>query len=240
MSQTRRNALVAGLLYLLLILAAPVRLLVIPGKLLVAGDPAATAANLVAHETLFRLGILADLFCGVVVVFLSLALYRLFEGVDRRLGATVVIVGGVLPAAIDFLNTANDAAALMLARGADVLSAIEKPQRDALAVLFLRLHHQVIVGAQILWGAWLFPLALLTLRSGFLPRFLGWWLLVNGTAYVALSLTGLLRPSREATASAYAFPALLGEIAFMVALLVLGARGGRLGYTAGPPGGSTP
>jgi len=49
----------------------------------------------------------------------------------------------------------NDAAALMLVRGTDFLSVFEKPQRDALAMLFLRVHRQEIVAAEILWGLWL-------------------------------------------------------------------------------------
>ena len=101
-----------------------------------------TANNIAAHETLFRLGIVGDLFCGTIVIFVALALYRLFKGVDQNLAVLVVILGGVLPAAIDFFNVLNDAAALILVRGADFLSVFDKPQRDALAMLFLRMHDQ--------------------------------------------------------------------------------------------------
>ncbi|HEV8376818.1 MAG TPA: DUF4386 domain-containing protein [Candidatus Polarisedimenticolia bacterium] len=224
MTSTSRNARVAGFLYLLLILTAPLRLLFIPSKLFVRGDATATADNIAAHETLFRLGIVGDLLCGVIVIFLVLALYRLFEGVDRNQAVLMVVVGGVMPATIDFLNVLNDAAALMLARGADFLSAFDKPQRDALAMLFLRLHHQEIVGAEILWGLWLFPLAILVLRSGFLPRFLGFWLIINGFAYLLVSFTGLLLPLYEEKVYNIAFPALLGEIAIMLWLLTMGAK----------------
>ena len=224
MDATTKNARVAGFLYLLLALAAPLRLIYIPGKLFVPGDAAATADNIAAHELLFRLGILGDLFSGTVLIFLVLALYRLFQGVDQRHSVRMVVLGGVMPATIDFVNVLNDAAALMLVRGADFLSAFSKPQRDALAMLFLRLHGQQIVAAEILWGLWLFPLAILVLRSGFLPRFLGVWLIVNGFAYLIMSLTGLLLPHYEDAVSNAAFPALLGEIAFMLWLLIKGAR----------------
>ncbi len=133
----------------------------------------------------------------------------------------MVILGGVLPAAIDFLNVLNDAAALLLVRGADFLSVFDKPQRDALAMLFLRLHQQEIVAAEILWGLWLFPLAVLVYRSGILSRFLGVWLIINGFAYLAMSFTGLLLPQYENMVSNIAFPALLGEMAFMLWLLVI-------------------
>src|SRR5205823_994647 len=135
---------------------APVRLIYIPSALFVHGNASATAENIAAHETLFRFGILSELACGVILIFLVLALYRLFEGVDRQQAVLMVILGGLLPAAIDFIVVVNDAAALILLRGADFLSVFDKPQREALATLFLRLHGQQIVAAEILWGLWLF------------------------------------------------------------------------------------
>jgi hypothetical protein len=224
MSSTRNPGRVAGLLYLLLVVFAPFRLIYIPSKLFVRGNVTATANNIATHELLFRLGIVSDLLCGIILIFLVLALYRLLKGVDRNLAVLMVILGGVLPATIDFLNVLNDAAALMLVRGADFLSVFEKPQRDALAMLFLRLHRQEIVAAEILWGLWLFPLAILVYRSRFLPRFLGVWLIINGFAYLTMSFTGLLLPQYEDMVSNYAFPALLGEMAIMLWLVIKGAK----------------
>jgi hypothetical protein len=223
MSSTRNPGRVAGLFYLLLF-AAPLRLIYIPGKLFVHGNATATASNIAAHELLFRLGIVGDLFCGIVVIFLALALYRLLKRVDHDLAVLMVILGGVLPATIDFFNILNDAAALMLIRGADFLTVFDKPQRDALAMLFLRLHHQEVVAAEILWGLWLFPLAILIYRSRFLPRFLGVWLIINGFAYLTQSFTGLLLPRYEDMVSNYSFPALLGELALMLWLVIKGAN----------------
>jgi hypothetical protein len=224
MTPTSKNARVAGLLYLLLTIAAPFRLIYIPSKLFVHGNATATANNIAAHESLFRLGMVSDLFCGVILIFLVLAFYRLFKEVDQKLAVLVVVLGGVIPAAIDFFNVLNDAAALIFARGTDFLSVFTKPQQDALTLLFIRLHHQEIVAAEILWGLWLFPLAVLVIRSRFLPRFLGVWLIVNGFAYLAMSFTGLLLPQYEDTVSNIAFPALLGELATMLWLLIKGAR----------------
>src|SRR5882672_9951871 len=223
MSSTNNPGRVAGFLYLLL-LAAPVRLIYIPSKLFVHGNATATANNIAAHETLFRFGIAGDLFTGTMVIFVALAFYRLFKGVDQNQAVLMVILGGVLPSAIYFFNVLNDAAALMLARGADFLSVFEKPQRDALAMLFLRLHHQEVVAAEIFWGLWLFPLGVLAYRSRFLPRFLGVWLIINGFAYLAMSFTGLLLPQYEDMVSNIAFPAQLGELAFMVWLVTKGAK----------------
>ena len=224
MTSTSKNARIAGFLYLLLVIAGPFRLMYIPSTLFVHGNASATANNIAAHETLFRLGIVGDLFCGTIVIFVALALYRLFKGVDQNLAVLVVILGGVLPAAIDFFIVLNDAAALILVRGADFLSVFDKPQRDALAMLFLRMHDQEMFAAMIFWGLWLVPLGILVYRSRFLPRFLGVWLIVNGFAYLANSFVGLLLPHYANAVGNFIFPALTGEVAFVLWLLIRGAK----------------
>ncbi len=223
MSELSKNARVAGFLYLLDVLVAPFRLIYIPNTLFVSGNAAETANNIRSHELLFRFGMVSDLFCGVLEISLVLALYRLLKQVNPKHAAAMVILG-LMMTPIFFLNVLNDAAALILVHGANFLSVFDKPQRDALAMLFLRLHGQEILAAKIFWGLWLFPLARLVYRSRFLPRFLAIWLTINGFAYLALSLTGMLLPQYDAVVSNYAFPAQLGEVVFMLWLLVMGAR----------------
>jgi hypothetical protein len=118
----------------------------------------------------------------------------------------------------------SDAGALMVVRGGDFLSLFDKPQRDALAMLFLNLRDQQNTAAEILWGVWLFPLAMLVYRSRFLPRFLGVWLVINGFAYVILSLTGELLPQYQDKVFTYSQPALFGEIALTLWLVIKGAQ----------------
>lgn len=224
MASIRTQSRIAGLYYLLLVFAAPIRLMVIPSTVIVSGNASATAANLAAHEGLFRLGMACDLACAVLLIFISLALYRLFKDVDPSLAALMVLLGGVLPSAIDCFNLMNDAGALAFAKGLPFTAAFGPPQREAMVGLFLHLHHQVIVAAQAFWGLWLFPLAALTWRSRFLPRFLAVWLALNGAAYLAQCLTGLFWPAWEDRISGLLFPVLLGEIAFVLWLLIRGAR----------------
>jgi len=233
MTALDKNARTVGFLYFLLALAGPVRLIYVPTKLFVHGDAAATAANILAHETLFRFGIAADLFGAVILVFLALAFYRLFKDVDHYQAVLLVITGGVLPSALYFVNTVNDVAALALVNGADYLTVFNEPQRYALARFFLDLHYNLIVGAEVLWGLWLFPMAMLTIKSGFLPAFLGWWLILNGLAYLALSYTGLFYPGYTDTLANYTFPVQLGEVVFMLWTLILGARPGFRARTVG-------
>jgi Domain of unknown function (DUF4386) len=233
----------AGLYYLLL-MVAPLRLIYIPAKLIVPGDAATTAGNIASHETLFRLGMLADLFTGVVVILVTLAFYDLFKDVDRRLALLVVILGGILPSALYFVNVSTDAAALTLARGgggllsargANVLAAFTQQQREALMMFFLHLHNHGVNAAQIFWGVWLLPLALLIYRSRFLPRFVAVWLALNGLAYVAMSIAVLMFPQYAGKISNILFPALTGELVLMLWLIIRGAGpgGSRQEQTAG-------
>ena len=223
MDSLKKNARVAGLLYLSL-MTAPLRLVYIPNKLFVTGNAAATANNIAAHETLFRLGILSDLFTGTMAIFLTLALYRLFKGVDQDLARLVVILGSLMVTPIYFVNTVNDAAALLLVRGGDFLSVFQKPQLDATAMLFLRLHHAGVVANELFWGLWLLPFGLLVFRSRFLPRILGVWLILNGIAYVIICFTAVLAPQYEQAAFNRAFPVMFGELAIMLWLLIKGAK----------------
>jgi hypothetical protein len=224
MSSTRNPGRVAGLWYLLLCVIGPLRLIYIPSKLFVHGNATATVDNIAAHEWLFRLGIAADLIGAVVLVFLTLAFYRLFKGVDQYLAVLVVIFGGVMPALIYFVGVVDDFGALTVVRGADFLSVFDKPQRDALAMLFLRLRDHQNTAAEILWGLWLLPLAVLVYRSRFLPRFLGIWLVINGFAYVILSFTGILLPEYQNKVFIYCQPAFFAEIALMLWLVIKGAK----------------
>ena len=91
-------------------------------------------------------------------------------------------------------------------------------------MLFLKLHGQGFVVAEMFWGLWLFPLGLLVYRARFLPRFLGVWLGLAGIAWVVLSLTGILLPEYQDKVDKYLQPAIIGEIVFMLWLLIMGGK----------------
>jgi hypothetical protein len=224
MNPTQNPGRVAGLWYLLLVILGPIRLIYIPSKLFVHGNAAATAGNIAAHEKLFRFGIASEPLCAIVLIFLVLAFYRLFEGVDRKLAVLVLLFGGVMPGVIDFFNATTDLGALTAVRGADYLSVFSRAQQDALAMLFLRLSDHSNTAAELLWGMWLFPLGLLVYKSRFLPRFLGAWLILNGFAYVIVCFTGIFAPQYQAKVFNWSFPVLFGEMAFMLWLVVKGAK----------------
>jgi hypothetical protein len=195
----------------------------VPNKLIVHGNPVATVNNIAAHEMLFRFGIAGQFISQAAFIFVALALYKLLEGVNRR-HASLMVILIVVSVPIALVNEVNSLAALALVRGADFLSIVEKPQRDAFAMLFINMHGRGLVVAELFWGLWLFPLALLVYRSRFLPRFLGVWLALAGAAWVILSLVSILLPQYQNKVYTYTQPAVLGEIAFMLWLLIKGAK----------------
>jgi hypothetical protein len=223
MTSLKWNARAAGILYILSSAAGFVRLIYIPSALFVEGNAAATAANILAHESLFRFGILSQLLGAALWLFVPLALYRLFRSVDNGLATLMVILGGLMPVPIFFINSVNDAAALLVARG-DLLASFTTPQRHALVLLFLNLHHQGDLANEIFWGLWLLPFGLLIVRSRFLPRLLGFWLIAGCFAYLGLSITGLLFPESESMVFRFTQPVMLGELVVMLWLAIAGAR----------------
>jgi hypothetical protein len=234
MNTTGNPGRFAGLLYVLASIVGFFSLGYVPGKLIVDGNAAATANNIAASETLFRLGVAGELIGQAAFIFVALALYDLLKGVNRR-HASLMVILIVVSIPIAFLNELNSFAALVLVHGADFLATFDKPQRDALAMLFVHLHGRGFGVAEIFRGLWLFPLALLVYKSRFLPRFLGVWLSLAGFAWVILSLTSILLPQYQDKVNTYCQPAFFGEIAFMLWLLIKGARPPALDAPASSP-----
>jgi len=223
MNSTKKQARVAGLLYLLASIIGFFCLAYVPGKLIVSGDATATANRIRASETLLRLGIASELIAFTIFIFVVLALYRLFKAVSEKHAmamATLLLIS--IP--ISLLNLLNEIAALVLVSGASFLSAFEKGQLDALAYMFLRLHGQGFIVAQIFWGLWLFPFGILVIRSGFIPRFLGYLLFIAASGYLASSFTSLLLPSYRHLVDQFAMVLEAGELPIIFWLLIWGAK----------------
>jgi hypothetical protein len=223
-SSTQHQARVAGRLYLLVALIAPIGLLFVPGKLIVPGNATATADNLRTSEWLLRVGIASELIHQIVGVFLVLALYRLFKAVNENHAKQMVILGALVSAPIVFVNVLNEIAALVLVSGANYLSVFERPQLDALTYLFLHVHDQGITVADVFWGLWLFPFGMLVIRSGFIPRVLGVLLMIAGFAYVVSSFATLILPRYAPLVSQAALPLEVAELPIIFWLLIWGAK----------------
>ena len=210
MSSTKSTARLAGVLYLVNAVTGFFGIVYVPGKLIVSGNAAATARNILASEMLFRAGIVSELICAVEFIYLVWVLYRLLSGVNKTHAALMMIWGlAFIPVMV--VNVLSEIAALTLLGGADFLSVINQLNREALAVLFLDLHRYGYVVGWI-FGPWLCHFGVLIYRSGFLPRILGVLLVGAGFGYLADSLTPLLLPSYENLVSRVAaIPLTLGE-----------------------------
>lgn len=234
MNSTKKQARIAGLLYLLASIIGFFCLAYVPGKLIVSGDATATANHIRASETLLRFGIASELTAFIIFIFVVLALYRLFKAVSEKHAvamATLLLIS--IP--MSLLNVLNEIAALVLVTGAGFLSAFEKGQLDTLAYLFLRLHGQGFVVAEIFWGLWLFPFGVLVIRSGFIPRFLGVLLFIAGSGYLASSFTSLLLPSYRHLVDQFAMVLTAGELPIIFWLLIWGAKDQPLDEQAHDP-----
>lgn len=187
------RARVAGLLYLSIGLFAPFALVYVPRTLIVRGDAAATASNIMASEPLFRLAIASNLITPIIMVFVVLALYRLLKPVNENL-ASVMVIFVLLAVPIAMLNELTQLAVLQLLSGADFSGVFTTKQLHALVMLFLDLHRHGQLVAHIFWGLWLFPLGYLVFKSDFIPRILGLLLIVGCAGYVIQSFAAFLLP----------------------------------------------
>lgn len=213
MDSIKKTARVAGMLYLFGGITAPFSLIYLPRVLLVPGDATATAAHVRASETLLRLGITSELFVSIMFIFVALTLYRLFKGVDEK-HALAMMVLLLVSVPVSLLNVLNEFAAMALVNG----------QSDALAYVFLRLHGQGLVVAQIFWGLWLFPFGTLVMRSGFIPRVLRVFLMIAGSGYLVSSVAYVLLPQQAHFVSQLAMVLELGELPAALWLLIWGAK----------------
>src|SRR5574341_1649919 len=214
------RARVAGFLYLVANLPAPFALLYLPSRLIVRGDAAATANNIMVSESLFRLAIAGNLFNSIAMIFVVLALYQLLKVVNKAMASLMVIfVLAAVPIAM--LNELTQLAVLQLLSGADYLKGFTTEQLQALAYLFLRLHSQGLLIAQIFWGLWLFPLGYLVFKSGFLPGILGVLLIIACFGYVIQSFAVFLLPNYNVN---IIFFTSWGELLIVLWLLIKGVN----------------
>jgi hypothetical protein len=218
----KRTARVAGLWYLGFSLG-PFYLLYVPSQTVVQNDAAATAARVLSHETLYRWGMCAEALGAVIFVGLSLALYRLFEDVDRHRARQLVALV-LVSSALGLVNVAFSAAALLVFRGGDAFAAFDAHTREAIGMLLIRIHGQANGVNQTFWGLWLLPFGSLVVRSRFLPRWLGYWLLLDGIAWVVVGMTWFLAPDHADALFRYFQPIFFAELAAMLWLLIVGAR----------------
>jgi len=222
-TEIKRTARQAGLLYLAMSILVMVSYFYIHRLFFVPGDPAATARNILANEQLYRVGILIDLVGEFLFILVVLALYQLFKDVDRNQARVMVALVGTGIVA-QFAGFVLNAAPLMLLSGADSLSAFSRPQLEALSYASLSLIGRQGQILTAIWGLWLFPFAVLTIKSGFLPKFLGVLLIISGIAYVVSCGVSIALPGQVDAVRKVAMPLYFGEFVVVLWLAFIGAK----------------
>lgn len=207
----------AGILYLLLAIFGAFGILYIP-SLVVSGDAAATAKNILASESLFRLSFVSGLIGQTVFIVLVLVFYKLLKPVNKN-HATLMVLFALVGIPIAMLGQLNQMAALILIIGPEYLSVYSTGQLQASAMFFLDLSQQAIFLVQIFWGLWLLPFGYLVFKSGFLPKFLGVLLILGCFGYLLDFAIFFLYPTIDATFSELFG---MGEMVMVLWLLIKG------------------
>ena len=210
---------VTALWYFGLAITAALGFLLIRSNLYVDGDPSATATNLVENASLARLGIGLDLGVVITQTFAALWFFRLFRHVDSFAAASLAALGIVNAVAI-MIATAFSATALAVAIG-DTPAPGGDPA--ATAQLLYDLNDATWSVGGIFFGLWLIPMGYLVLKSGTMPRVLGWVLVTGGLGYVLSTYIAFMVPDSGGLADALVIPATIGEF-WIIGYLLKGMR----------------
>ena len=223
MSSLNKTARMAGFLYLMYIIITIPADALARSPLIVFGDAAITARNIMASEWQFRIGIVGDLVSAVFFLLAAWALYALLKSVNKDLALLFLLLnlGGV---AVYSINLLNQFAAVLLLSGTDYLKVFQVDQLQALAMFFLNLHKNGYWIAQIFFGAWLFPLGYLVYKSGFLPKILGIVMMIHFVGWTLTSLQFFLFPGFTAITYVTYPLGFISEFGLTLWLLIMGAK----------------
>ena len=219
----RLKARIAGIFYLICGMAYSFADGTVRGKLVVAGDAAVTAHNILTHEPLYRLGFAAELVSAVCYITVTLLLYDMFRPVNRSVSLLAVFFS-LTGCTIQALSTLFHLAPLVILGGEQYLSAFKVEQLQALALMFLNLRAQTSSVYMVFFGWYCLLIGYLIFRSTFLPRILGVFMAIAGLSYqIFLSppLANYLFPYVVKPAGA------LGELSLILWLLVMGVNNQR-------------
>jgi len=224
MDSKKKNARIAGLLYLIIAITGGFGIMYVSSSILIAGDAKATASNIINSGFTYRLSIFSNLVSQALTIFLVVTLSQLFKDVSAKY-VKYMLVFVLVAVPISFLNTLNLVAGELLVSGADFLNVFTVDQRDSLALLFLNLYEKGIFIVGIFWGLWLFPFGMLIVKSGFIPKILGYFLITGCFAYLIDTTISLLFPEYKALISSIIMlPLAIGEFSTIFYLLIKGVK----------------
>ncbi len=215
-------ARICGVLYLYIIVAGIFAELFVRSRLVVSADAAVTASNIVANESLFRIGFSGELMHLACDVAVAMILYALLRPVDRN----IALLAAFMRLACDIIlavASLSHFAALRLLGDADYLQTFPPDQRQTLALLALKLHGDGYAISLVFFGFACLSLGYLIFRSGYLPRTIGALLAIAGACYLINSFALFLAPAFAATLFPALFvPIFAAELSLTLWLIVRG------------------
>ncbi|MEO8136416.1 MAG: DUF4386 domain-containing protein [Betaproteobacteria bacterium] len=230
-SSPRFTARMAGFFWLMTAVTGSLAL--VGDRSIVAGDAAATAANIVAHESSFRLGLAANIVATVCYLAATVLVYHLLKPVNRNVSLLAAFFS-LAGCAVSGLNFVFYLAPLAVLGGAQYLSAFTIEQLQALALTFLRLRAQAFYVSHVFFGLHCLLVGALILRSTFLPRFVGALMTFGGLGWLTMSFANLLSPPLGRSLDPYILaPGAIGEITLSLWLLLMGVNVQRWKERAG-------
>ena len=215
----QRYAKMAGVLFLLSIVGGGVGEFYIPSTLIVSSDAAATAKNILAHESLFRWGFAAYLLEATCDIALALILYLLLKPVDTSL-ALLAAFFRLVSTSVFGVGELFYFAALPLLSGSDYLQTFSPEQLNTLALFSLKLYGYCGEIFMVFYGVASLLFGYLMFRSRYLPRFLGALLALGGLGFVTHNLALVLAP--RYAFSGLLLPMVISVLALTVWLLMKG------------------
>lgn len=219
----QKFARIAGALYLLIAVVSIVAHFYVPSQLIVPGDAAATATNIMASTPLFRLGIASELVILLSEIVLLVILYVLLRPVSKTL-SLVAAVSRLAMTTIHAINLLNSFIVLLLISGAAYLMVFEPAQLNAVAMVFIDAHHYGFTIGIVFLFLHAAILGYLIIKSGYLPKFLGVLFIIASLGYLIDSFSLLLIPSYTTTPAIIALSIAVAEIAFPLWLLIKGVN----------------
>ncbi|PYX00847.1 MAG: DUF4386 domain-containing protein [Acidobacteria bacterium] len=170
----RLKARITGAFYLLTMLTGIFAQGFVSDRLVVSGDAAATATNILTHKSLFQLGFtiyLIEMACQIAMTVLFYYLLKPAGRIVSLLAASLGLTGCI----IKTFSRVFYIAPLFVLGGAHYLNVFSLEQLQAVALLFLRVNEQGAGMALAFFGFYALLTGYLIIRSTFLPRILGWW-----------------------------------------------------------------
>ena len=220
MTSIKTTARIAGFLYLLQIPLGVFGILYVPKALMVTGNMATTAFNILANEFSFRLSIVSAILCALVNIATALYIYKVLKFVNENY-ANWILLFALIAAPISMLNELNSIAVLLLLKSHEYAIIFTQSQLHSLISIFLDLHkygHQI---AGIFFGLWLLPMGYLVFKSTYIPKVIGVFLIITCLGYLIDFTTFFLYPNFGIIISEYVW---VGEVLMVLWLLIRGVN----------------